>query len=201
MHYIGIVFVPLSVLVAGILLLQHTNRPQLKRVGTCVALIGGALTFVAVWFTLTYPAPQRLDKGEYLLFSIPPDQVDAVVLEPKFDDGASNLDLVRSRITITAQNEVRRIINALHTAVRTSPNHPGTRWTCNLVIKSKEDSVSVEINDTASNDNGVLIYWWSGRGQGWVIGKYRCDDLGPILEHLSKAHNTQTETAGSAIAP
>src|SRR4051794_4811590 len=187
MAYIDVILMPLSILCIGLVLILFRSVPTAKRFGTYIAIIGGALMMIAVWFSLTYPSPKELDKREHLLFSVAPSDVDAVILEPTYDDNRSNLNLVSSAVKLTARNDIQRVISAIHGAERTSPNHPVQRWSCLLTIQSKGESVSVRVENTKSTNNGVLIYWWSDRLDGWAIGNYRCDALGPILEKLAKA--------------
>jgi hypothetical protein len=185
MSYIGIVSMPLSVFVIGIALLLIRNQPRTRRIGVYLALIGGAITLVVISFALTYPSPEALDKAEYLLFTLPPAQVDEIVIEPADDESQSYVNLVTSPMKVKSTTDIQRLLSALRTAQLFWPNHPNARWSCLLTVRAKKESVTIQVSDTNSKENGVLIYWWSARTQGWIIAEYRCDELGPILEELT----------------
>jgi len=186
MDYLGLLCMPLSVFVVGVVLLLLRNRHGFKRLGIYLTFIGGVLTLVAGSYVLTYPTVKELEKKHHLLFSTAPGEVEAVMIEPSDGDNRSHLELVASPAKVTNRADVQRVVNALRSARRFSPNHPSAQWSCLLTIESNGDEVTVRVTDTKSDENGVLIYWSSSRTDGWVIGNYRCDELRAVLEDLAQ---------------
>jgi hypothetical protein len=187
MQYIGVVFMPLSVVAIGVVLLLKGGGKKIKRVGACIAIVGAILMAFAANYMFTYPARGELERQRHLLFSGSSDEVQAVIIEPCDINDRSSLELVRSQLKVTNPADVTRIIDALRNAKTFPPNHPIATWSCVLVLESNGKPVSVQITDTKTSDNGVLINWSSGRTSGWVLGNYRCDSLGPILEVLANS--------------
>jgi hypothetical protein len=193
MEYVGVVSMPLSVVGIGIVLLLRGGGKRIKRVGVCIAVLGAILMALAADYIFTNPARDELERQRHLLFAGSSDEVQTVMIEPCEINDRSPLDLVRSQLKVANRADVTRIIDALHNAESFHPNHPIATWSCVLVLESNGKPVSVQITDTKTRDNGVLIYWWSGRNSGWVLGNYRCDSLGPILEDLAKSGRSRNE--------
>jgi hypothetical protein len=193
MEYVGVVGMPLSVVAIGVVLLLRGGGKKIKSVGAGIGVLGAALLALAVNYIFTYPARDELERQRHLLFSGSSEEVQAVTIEPCDINDRSPLDLVKAQVKVTNRADVSRIIDALRSAESFHPNHPIATWSCVLVLESNGKAVSVQITDTKTSDNGVLINWSSGRASGWELGNYRCDFLGPILEGLAKSGNDKNE--------
>jgi hypothetical protein len=183
--YHALLATPFVVLVVGTVLLLLPKRFCTRRIGLGLTAIGGALSLVTTAWLLTYPTSERQAAQERLLFSTNSSGIQSIALAPRYDDGApAQYNLVDRTMTLTGAEQVRQVVQALHQARPFSPNHPFATWACMLTISSNDDDVCVEVVETKSKENGVVVYLWSHGHQGWLVANYRCDPLGPVLEKL-----------------
>jgi hypothetical protein len=188
MYYYSLFSISFLVLAVGVVLLLLRKRLHTGRLGFILTAIGGVVSLVMLCFALTYPTADQLESQERLLFSTGSNGINSIVIEPRRREGdiSSRLTLVQSAITVTDKKQIQRILAALHQAKLFVPNHPGMKWGCLLTIKAQDKAVTLDIDDTDSQGNGVLLYLWSNRDQGWSVANYRCDPLGPVLEELAR---------------
>ena len=97
-------------------------------------------------------------------------------------------NLVSSKITITDPVAIENICNALNKAKPSSLNHQRTYWETVLVLNLKTGSFKFVVFSTGSSDEGVFILFHSNGEDGWNLGCYRADDLGPTLEEIIHDH-------------
>jgi hypothetical protein len=186
MMYYGLLSFPFVVLAIGAVLLLFPKRFRTRRLGISLTIIGGVVSLVITVWIFTFPTSERQAAQERLLFSMSSNQIQSIAIDPKYGDNEtySKNNLVRFSITLTDAEQIKQVIHAIHQARPFSPNHPGAQWSCLLTINSNDDSVSIEVDDTKSQENGVVVYLWSHRTQGWLVANYRCDPLGPVLERV-----------------
>jgi hypothetical protein len=193
MYYV-LLSVPFIVLAIGAGSILIPRRFPARRLGIGFAIIGSVVSFVTIVWMLTYPTSERQTAQERLLFHTGCNEIRSVAVDPKYNDAAHLKDnLVRSSITLTDAEQIRQVVQALHQAQPFSPNHPGANWSCLLTINSNNDSVLVEVDDTKSQENGVVVYLWSHRTQGWLVANYRCDPLGVALERVVSQVNANPQ--------
>ena len=111
-----------------------------------------------------------------------PDEVLSIIISPE-GTKLTEFDLVKSAKTITDKHFISQICHALRQAEPWDPNHPIAIWNCVLTINRKDDSLTFIVTN-AKNNNGILIFIYSEGTSGWLLGSYRSDALGPILEGM-----------------
>ena len=189
-----IVILPFILIFLAIGFLLLPAKLRTKKLGLDCLIIGGVCGSILALYFVTTPSAEQLDKQKHLLFSSSSKNVKSIVIEPQHErDVPSETDLVNSAIVITDKGDIDRLLWVLRKAKPFGPNHPSAVWWCVLTIEDGQDRVVVEVVDTKSKENGLLLYLNSNRTQGWVLGTYRCDELGPVLERLAGRDKESTQ--------
>jgi len=84
-------------------------------------------------------------------------------------------------VKITGQSDLKRILDALLTAERRSPNHPAGGWLCLLTIDDGFETVGATLHNTTDGENGLVVMVV---GNGWNLGQFRCNALAAVLEDI-----------------
>lgn len=93
--------------------------------------------------------------------------------------------LAERPVSIESRDGIRSIVDALRSAWPYSPNHPDVDWGCILSIDYGDRTARGFV--TSTSNNGVLIRIRGGQGQrGPVLGSWRQDKLGPLLDRLAR---------------
>jgi len=185
MAYYSILGIPLVIIGVGVALLLLRAKFRTARLGVACVIIGGVCGIVTGLYVLTAPGNEQLATQERLLFSANSTAIRSITIEPAHIGPArANINLTQSKTVITDRKPIDVLMKALRVARRFGPDHPFAKWSCLLTIEDGLDSVVVQVDDTKSQKNGLILYLWSNRNQGWLIETYRCDDLGPVLEKL-----------------
>jgi hypothetical protein len=116
------------------------------------------------------------------LARLPVADVRAVVLEPVPRYSRSLVQGVR---TIRDSGQVQAIARLVRDAQPERPNHPGSQWTVILHLELPDREITGQV--TSTYGQGVLFYHGLGPDGGIVLGTYRADELGPLLERIAAA--------------
>ena len=114
----------------------------------------------------------------------PPADIVSIAVSP--NPNTAYHPLVAWSKTIVDRNAISQIASLLDKAEDFSPNHPGGIWTECLVVKTAKGEYNLTVTQTSSVENGTLIRLWTQKGEGWVVGSYRSDLLGELLEKMLK---------------
>lgn len=112
------------------------------------------------------------------------DEVRAVEIQAYPADGATP-PLTSREVRITDRAVIEQIVQGLRTARPWDASGPKPQWTCLLVLEYPTRKAYCTV--TATSDNGVLVNIYSHGYQGTVLGEYRGDALGAILQAAASA--------------
>jgi len=155
---------------------QNRRRESLLKAAfplVVVAIIAGL--FVAFGIARRY-----YKRDVERILSSPAAEILSVTLTPS--SPGRHLPTIASSLVIDAPADIQQIASALHSVTPIMPNHPHGTWRCHIEVRTK-DGVSYATASNTSNQ-GWLLYIHSGRIDGWMLGKYRCEGLGAIIERL-----------------
>jgi hypothetical protein len=122
----------------------------------------------------------------------PASDVEAIIIQPA---NGHYPDLVAQPVRIQDSGQIAQIVSLIQSAPEYSPNHPSPTWECELALDFGDRVRHCTVGWTTPQSNGLIIRIWSGRGYGWVLGTYRQDSLGPVLEAGAAQQGQQRETA------
>jgi hypothetical protein len=99
--------------------------------------------------------------------------------------------LVIDDIIIKKADKINNIWKVVNFDNSYSPGHPVAKWLCYFEIKRKNgDKYTLIVrrlrNSKNSGERGTLIEIWNHIDAGNIIGSFRCDEIGIILESIAK---------------
>ena len=83
-------------------------------------------------------------------------------------------------MTITDKTFVGQFAATMVTAKTSRANHPQTNWQCHVTVVDSGGTSHCTVAQTLSQ--GVQVYVHTGESDGLVLGTYRCDGIGALLE-------------------
>jgi hypothetical protein len=139
---------------------------------------------------LVYVIPMALLEPDGMNpFTLVSGQVDRMTLLP--DHYAS---LVDSDVDLTRE-EIQLVCHTLQSAAPITPNHPGSKWRCQLrVIDKNGDVLTVVLSESGKPSNGFLVWWWSPNMR-LNKGTHRCDALAPVIKAVVESRNAEQGAA------
>lgn len=146
--------------------------------------LAAVLLIVTLLISFTFPSSKELRLRERLLFSSSAQDMKTATVSPVYDDHRSPANLVQQPVVISDKEMIGRILDALKTSRSHSPNHPGDGWECLLSLHSEAGQVTVQVHNTHTQENGVIVTAWSGKRYGYVLGVFRCDALANVIESV-----------------
>ena len=133
------------------------------------------LVFIWAWFSAYRDLPETVDRVLKPNLAL----TESITIRPS--DYSS---LLEKPVTITNKNRIGKFASTIASARVTSLNHPHTNWRCCITVKDSEGTSHCTVFETPSQ--GVLITVHTGQSDGWMLGTYRCDAMGPLLEQWAK---------------
>ncbi|HEY9844062.1 MAG: hypothetical protein ACAI44_02105 [Candidatus Sericytochromatia bacterium] len=155
------------------------NEPPIRH-PKALMIIGGLILITIVsqyYFRNLSPEAQAARR---FLNEVPVDAIREIRIEPY-----SVSALTDHVVSISDRGKIKRLADALRTAVPFSANHPTSRWIAILRIVTDGRDYGGQV-DATSNGQGVIIWYASGVQGGWNYGERRQDALGPLLESFVK---------------
>jgi len=101
--------------------------------------------------------------------------------------------LVETPVRVKDDAELTRIASALRRAKPFHPNHPGAAWLVDVQMTTTRGQVSFVVSHTDQPENGTFFTIYSRKSDGWVVGRFRCDELAEILESLVEVRKRDKE--------
>lgn len=147
----------------------------MKSLGSWGLLIAIVTLFASAWLYYCWDSGVRSARRHTVMASIP---VRAIRIEPILNDRFS---LVTNEVVITDPKTIADITSAVWSAPKYFPNHPATRWDCDLEILSGTGIDYYWANNTVGQ--GTILYY----RRTFITSTLRSDTLGAILEKAAKA--------------
>ena len=99
--------------------------------------------------------------------------------------------LVVENLIVSDSGLINRIWEVVSFNEEYSPEHPSPKWLCFLEINTKDGKkytlIINELQDSRHlGDRGTLVRIWTHIDAGNIIGGFKCDELGTILESIAK---------------
>jgi hypothetical protein len=89
--------------------------------------------------------------------------------------------LVDREVVITDPGTIQKIMAAIRSAKKYSPNHPATRWSCSLTIAGASGESYVDVNETLGQ--GAILYGETAAG--FIFDTLQSSDMSQILEEAT----------------
>ena len=190
--FVGIFFL-------GIVLLIKKKELNSDTPGISLIIIGGFMSVVLSLVVVNSPSQAEFEEIDYLIFHAPSQTFQSIELEVSEVHPYLQEKTIRyfsgEHFKIVDSNDINKIVSAIRTAKKFSPNHPSSIWRLNLTLNSEMKDISFEVDHTGSSRNGTYFYFTG-------YGALKCDDLGKTLEDilLSKSNKANSADAKSSSA-
>jgi hypothetical protein len=155
----------------------------------------GTIVFIIVCVTILLTWYQEKDHTYATiseLKTLKPHDIDAIIIK-KYEKGLKfyKESLVADNIAISDADIINSIWKVVSFNNNYDPGHPVSKWKCYFEINRKNGAkYTLVINRLKYSknlgDRGTLIRIWTHIDAGNIIGSFRCDELGTMLESIVK---------------
>jgi hypothetical protein len=174
-------------LIAGtVIIFSQRDKPRRDRhglfnriFGIILCLVGAVMLIELLFFSPSFSSVESSVNGA---LHSPAGTITEIDVDPY--PNPQEISLTAKRITISDPSIIKKIADALNSAEECSPKHPASTWSAWITIKTKTSHFDFAVTQN-DPENGTLINFTSGQAEGWNLGDYRSNPLGPLLEQAA----------------